>query len=167
MKKALAGWSVLAFLLISLSRAVAVEAPPLIYRMNQLEEAKKRAVAEDKPIAWIGTLTKYLAPYHNLKGQGSHAATSYAIRALQKETILIYSDGDTQNHQEPTIVDQALHSPEAHYRLPAVIILTPSLDKVIAKTFRKENADERAREFLDLLKKIRDKKSWHENKAAK
>lgn len=138
---------------------------PTIYRMSQLETAKKRALAEGKPIAWIGTATKYLAPYNKILGKSSHAGTAYAIRALQRETILIYSDCETENHQEPQIVDQALHSPEPHYQVPGVIILTPSLDKVIAKTFHKPDANERGREFLVLLKKIRDKASWQEKKA--
>lgn len=138
---------------------------PAIYRMSQWEEAKKKAQAEDKPIAWIGTATKYLAPSKNILGKGSHAATQYAIRALQRETILIYSDCETENHQEPRIVDQALHSPEAHYNVPGVIILTPALDKVIAKTFYKADAKERGYEFLALLAKIRDKAAWQEKKA--
>jgi hypothetical protein len=169
MKSFLSARSFALFLAVALSTShlLAADAPPVIYRMSQLEEAKKRAIAEDRPIAWIGTATKFLAPAKNLTGKGSHSATAYAILVLQKETILIYSDAETENHQEPSIVDQALHSPEAHYRVPGVIILTPALDKVITKTFRKEDAQERAKEFAEVLKKIRDKASWHEKKSAK
>jgi hypothetical protein len=110
-----------------------VAAPSPVYRLSQLEEAKKRAAAEGKPIAWIGTFSKSLAPYDNLMGKSSHAATAYAIRALQNDAILITSDSETENHKEPPIVDHELHTPDPHYTAPVVVILTPSLDKVITK----------------------------------
>ncbi len=160
-------WFVFA-LAFFIQSARAVETPPKIYRMKQWEEAKKRAIAEDKPIAWIGAPARCLAPYQkNLLGKGSHAATKYAIHTLEKEAILIFSDAETENHQEPRIVDQALHSPDPHYNIPGVIILTPSLDKVITKTFYKADGNERRKEFSDSLKKIRDKASWQEKKSAK
>src|SRR6266542_6204866 len=74
-------------------------APSPVYHLSQLEEVKKRAVAEGKPVAWIGTFSKTLAPYDNLMGKSSHAATAYAIRALQNDAILITSDSDTENHK--------------------------------------------------------------------
>ena len=103
-------------------------APSPLHRMSQLEEVKKRAAAEHKPIAWIGTFSKYLAPYDKPMGNGSHAATAYAIRALQNDAILIYSNSETENHQEPAIVDRELHTPNPHYTAPVVVILTPSLN---------------------------------------
>lgn len=136
-------------------------AKPTIYRLSQVEEAKKRAQAEGKPIAWIGGFPEYLEPYTKpILGKGAHAATAYAIAALQKDTILVFSDGRAENHTEPTIVDQALHSPDPHYTVPYVIILTPALDKVICKApYTAESAD-RIRLYTAVLKQIRDKDSW-------
>ena len=91
--------------------------PSPVHRMSQLEEVKKRAVAEGKPIAWIGTFAKELAPYDKLMGKSSHAATAYAIRALQNDAILIHSDSETENHKEPGIVDHELHTPNPHYQM--------------------------------------------------
>ena len=136
--------------------------PSPVHRMSQLEEVKKRATAERKPIAWIGTFSKTLAPYDKLMAKSSHAATAYAIRALQNETILIYSDSETENHQEPAIVDHELHTPNPHYTAPVVVILTPSLDKVITKILYTPDSQERVRLYTDALKKIRDKSSWEE-----
>ncbi len=154
----------IAFLLAGMwttpSLSAATNSVPKIYRMSELESARKRAIAENKPIAWLGTSSKYLVPYKNLLGKSSHAATAYAIRALQNETVLIYSDCETENHTEPAIIDQAMHSPEPHYKVPGVIILTPNFDRVLGKTFREEDAHTRATEFSRLLKIIRDKKSW-------
>ena len=140
---------------------------PAIYRMSQLEEAKKRAASEGKPIGWIASYPEYLTPYSNLKGSGSHAATAYAIRALEKETILVFSDGRTENHQEPSIVDQALHSPNPHYTVPGVVILTPALDKIICQAPYTGDADERIKVFTEALKKIRDKDSWRAKDSGK
>lgn len=137
---------------------------PVIYRLSQVEDAKKRALAEGKPIAWIGSLPEYLAPYPKLMGKGSHAATAYAIRALQNETVLVFSDGRAENHQEPAIVDKALHSPDPHYNIPYVIILTPALDKVICKAPYAAEPAERIRIFTEALKQIRDKEAWQEKK---
>jgi len=134
--------------------------PPALYRMARLEEAKKRATAEGKPIAWIASQPEYLTPSTKPMGKGSHAATTYAILALQKETIIVFSDSTTQNHQEPAIVDEALHTPEPHYTIPGVIILTPSLDKVICKAPFTPDSQKRIRVFTDILRKIRDKDSW-------
>jgi hypothetical protein len=151
--------------------AIASEKPaspsPLLYRMSQLEQAKQRATAEGKPIGWIASYPEYLQPYPNLLGKGSHAATAYAVRALQKETILVFSDGRTENHAEPRIVDEALHSPDPHYNIPGVIILTPSLDKIIAKIPYEADSQERIKKFTDALKKIRDKDSWRQKEPGK
>jgi len=141
--------------------------PSPVYRMSQLEEVKKLAAAEGKPIAWIGTFAQHLAPYNNLMGNGSHAATAYAIRALQNDTILITSDSGTENHQEPPIVDHELHTPNPHYSAPVVVILTPSLNKVIDKILFAPDSQERIRVYTAALKKIRDKKSWEEKPADK
>jgi hypothetical protein len=137
---------------------------PVIYRLNQVEEARQRASAEGRPIAWIGGVTEHLAPHANLKGKGSHAATAYAIRALQNDTVLCFSDGRTENHTEPAIVDQALHSPHSKYTMPYVIILTPQLDKVICKIPYTESAEARIGYYTAALKLIRER-SWQEPKA--
>ena len=136
--------------------------PSPVHRMSQLEEVKKRAAAEGKPVAWIGTFAKELAPYDKLMGKSSHAATAYAIRALQNDTILIYSDSETENHKEPAIVDHELHTPNPHYTAPVVVILSPSLDKVICKILFTPDGQERVRLYTEALKKIRDKSSWQD-----
>ena len=135
---------------------------PTIYRMAQLDEAKKRAAAEGKPIAWIASQPEYLTPHAKPMAKSSHSATTYAILALQKDVIIVFSDSNTENHHEPRIVDQALHEPNPHYTIPGVIILTPSLDKVICKAPYAEDSQERIRVFTYVLKKIRDKESWQE-----
>jgi hypothetical protein len=140
-------------------------APSPVYRLSQLEEAKKRAAAESKPIAWIGTFASALEPYDKIMGQSGHAATAYAIRALQNDTILITSDSGTENHKEPAIVDHELHTPNPHYTAPVVVILTPSMDKVLAKILYIADSKERIRVYTDVLKKIRDKSSWQEKPA--
>jgi len=141
---------------------VSAASAPTIYRMSQLDEAKKRAASESKPIAWIASQPEYLTPYANPMGKSSHSATTYAILALQKDTIIVFSDSNTENHHEPQIVDQALHEPNPHYTIPGVIILTPSVDKVICKAPYTADSQERVRVFTDVLKKIRDKESWQE-----
>lgn len=147
--------------------ASAFAAPSPVYRMTRLEEVKKRAAAEGKPIAWIGTFGNTLEPYNKLMDQNSHAATAYAIRALQNDTILITSDSGTENHQEPAIVDHELHTPNPHYTAPVVVILTPSMEKVIAKILYIAESKERIRVYTDVLKKIHDKSSWQETPADK
>ena len=124
--------------------------------MAQLEEVKKRAAAEHKPIAWIGTFSKALVPSKNLMGKGGIAATAHAIQALQNDTILIYSDSETENHMEPAIVDRELHTPNSHYTAPVVVILTPSMDKVITKILFSPDGQERVRLYRDALEKIRE-----------
>jgi hypothetical protein len=135
---------------------------PAFYRMAQLDDAKKRATAEAKPIAWIASQPEFLTPHPKPMGKSSHAATTYAILALQKEAVIVFSDSNTENHHEPGIVDEALHTPEKHYTIPGVIILTPSLDKVICKAPFSQDSQERIQVFTEVLKKIRDKQSWAE-----
>jgi hypothetical protein len=136
--------------------------PSALYRMDQLEEVKKLATTEHKPIAWIGLFARNLTAWNNLKGKGSHAATAYAIRALQNDAVLIYSD-ETQNHHEPPIIDHELHTPNPEYVSPTVVILTPAMDKVITKILYIEDGNERIQAYTEALKKIRDKKSWETN----
>jgi hypothetical protein len=147
---------------IAFAAIPSIAAPSPVYRLSQLEDVKKRAAAEGKPIAWIGTFAQLLAPYDKLMGQSGHAATAYAIRALQNDAILITSDSETENHKEPKIVDHELHTPNPHYTAPVVVILTPALDKVIAKILFTPDRKERVRVYTEALKKIRDKSSWEE-----
>lgn len=149
------------------AQTIAPTSRPGLHRMSQLDEAKKRAATEGKPIAWIGTFAELLQPYDKLMGRSSHAATAYALRALQRETVMIYSDAQTENHQEPAIVDHELHTPNPHYTAPVVVILTPSLDKVIAKAPFTSDPQERIRIYTEVLKKIRDKDSWQEKTVPK
>ena len=86
---------------------------------------------------------------------------------MQNDTILITSDSGTENHQEPPIVDHELHTPNPHYSAPVVVILTPSLEKVIDKILFTPDSQERIRVYTGALKKIRDKKSWEEKPADK
>ena len=79
----------------------------------------------------------------------------------------MFSDGRTENHQEPSIVDQALHSPNPHYTVPGVVILTPSLEKIICQVPYTGDAEERIKVFTEALKKIRDKDSWREKEPGK
>jgi hypothetical protein len=72
--------------------------------MAQLDDAKKRAAAEGKPIAWISSYPEYLKPHAKPMEPGSHAATIYAFLALRKETVIVFSDARTENRQEPRIV---------------------------------------------------------------
>jgi len=136
-------------------------AAPVVYRMNQLEEAKKRAAEEHKPIAWISTYTTNLVPHPKPMAKGSHAATTYAIRALQDDAILIYNDSATENHQEPPIVEREIHA-EGHFTVPVVVILNPAFDKVIAKILYIADSQERIHAYTEALKKIRDKSSWED-----
>jgi hypothetical protein len=133
---------------------------PVLYRMARLEEAKQRAASEGKPIAWIASQLEYLTLHPKPLAKSSHAATTYAILALQKEAIIVFSDSTTENHQEPGIVDEALHSPDPHYTIPGVIVLTPSLDRVICKVPFTPDSQVRIRVYMEVLKKIRDKDSW-------
>lgn len=149
----------------SFVRAQTAPSPPKLYRMSQLDEAKKQAAAAGKPIAWIASVPEYLPAYRKPLGKGSHAATTYAILALQRDTIMVFSDARTENHHEPGIVDQALHTPNPHYTIPGVIILTPSLDKVICKAPFTPDSNERIRIYTEVLKRIRDKQSWQEKAA--
>jgi hypothetical protein len=138
----------------------AAENKPRYYLMSQLNEAKKRAQSEQKPIAWIATQPDFLTPHPKPKGKGSHPATTYALIALEKETVIVVSDTNKENHQEPGIVDQALHTPDPHYNVPGVVILTPALDKVICEADYKADAKERVAVYTEVLKKIRDKTAW-------
>jgi len=147
------------------SQSASTNSATKIYRLSEVEEAKKRAAAEGKPIAWIGGVSEHLVPYENLKAKGSHPATAYAIRALQNDAILCFSDGRTENHTEPPIVDQALHTPNSHYTMPYVIVLTPELDKVICKIPYTESFDLRVGYYKAALQTIRSK-SWKAAKAA-
>jgi hypothetical protein len=138
--------------------------PPKFYSLKQVEEAKARAAAEQKPIGWISTHPEYLAPHKNPMGSSSHASTAYAVRALQNVTVLVVSNPRTDNHSEPPIVDQALHTPDPHYTIPGVVILTPALDKVIYNLPHTTNSQQRIKMYTEALQKIRDKSSWQPEK---
>src|SRR3954453_16840602 len=133
----LSWYAVIASSFISFSCEAAETKPatntPAFYRLAQLDDAKKRATAEAKPIAWIASYPEYLTPHAKPMGKAPHSASTYAFLAFQKETIIVFSDARAENHQEPGIVDQALHTPEGHYTVPCVIVLIPSLEKIICK----------------------------------
>src|SRR5512133_764067 len=133
---------------------------PAYYRLSQLDDAVARAKKEDKPIAWIASFPGSMTPHKNPLAASSHAATYYAYLTLYRDAIIVWSDSDSENHKEPAIVDKELHSPNAHYTAPGVIVLTPDLERVIGKVFHIADPQARQAAFSDLLKKIRDKKTW-------
>lgn len=139
-------------------------ASPPFFRLNQLEQAKAKAKSDNKPIVWIGGVPGHLAPHKNPMGTGSHPATYHAYLAFYRDAVIVLSDCDSENHQEPAIVDRELHSPNAHYSVPGVIVLTPDLDRVIGKVFYIADGRSRTAAYGELVKKIRDKDSWSRTK---
>jgi len=81
--------------------------------MSQLESLKKARPLRGEAHRWIASYLSYLAPHENLMGNGSHAALR-TPPSVAKRTILVFSDARTENHQEPGIVEYALHSPNPH-----------------------------------------------------
>lgn len=140
--------------------AAAATNPPAYYRLSQLDDMLARAKKEDKPIAWIASFPGSMVPHKNPLARGSHAATYYAYLMLYRDAIIVWSDSDSENHTEPEIVDRELHSPNAHYTAPGVIVLTPDLKTVMGKVFYVAEPQARQATFSALLKRVRDKKNW-------
>lgn len=126
-----------------------------VYRLSELAQAQAEAKQEKKPIAFLATEAACLQSNDQMLGKGSDSATIHAFEALKHTTVIVFSDCRTENHQEPPIVDAALHPPEdVHYTPPKVVITDVDLTKVIHVIPYTPNPQSRQKVMAEALQKI-------------
>ena len=124
------------------------------YRTVDLESAKKEAIAEHKPIAWIASATKVLSEKGTIARPDGRGATFHAFYALRTRAVLVFEDAFTENHKVLPLVDAALHTPDPHYTPPKVIFLNPDATEVLAKVEYEPDFEKRAHALADALAEV-------------
>jgi hypothetical protein len=127
------------------------------WRTADLESAKKEAIAEHKPIAWIAAVPDVLNGAGAITANGSAGASRHAFYALRDRTVLIYEDGFAENHKVLKLVDDAVHSPDHHPILPVVVFLNPAATEVLAKVNFEPDFVKRAYALADALNQAKAK----------
>lgn len=126
-----------------------------VYRLSELAEAQAEARRDKKPLAFLATEVICLQSNDKMLGKGSDSATIHAFEALKNATVIVFSDSRTENHQEPSIVDAALHPPEdVHYTPPKVVIADVDLTKVIYVVPYTPEPQSRQKLMAEALQKI-------------
>ena len=127
------------------------------YRTADLESAKKEAAAAHKPIAWIATSPTVLDGRGTITLTNPRGATLHAFYALRDKAILVYEDAYAENHQVPSLIDDALHTPDPHYMPPTVLFLDPDAKVVLAKVIYEPDFVKRANALAKALDEIKGK----------
>lgn len=121
------------------------------WRTGQLESAEKEAKAEHKPIAWIASSAQYLDGIGQISAGGSRGASLHALYALRDRAVLVFEDGETENHKVPPLVDNAIHTPDPHWNVPVVVLLNPDATQVLAKVLYEPDFVKRAQALANAL----------------
>jgi len=128
----------------------------LVYRLDKLEEAKSQARREGKPLAFIAAEPGWLEINQDYRNGGSHAATVHAYEVLKAAAVVVFVDCREENHQEPPVVDAALHAPDDPDRIPPkVVIVDADVEKVIGVVLYNRDVVVRQRLLLEQLAKIK------------
>ena len=81
----------------------------------------------------------------------------HAFYALRDKAILVYEDAYAENHQVPSLIDDALHTPDPHYTPPTVLFLDPDAKVVLAKVIYEPDFVKRANALAKALDEIKEK----------
>ncbi|HVU07166.1 MAG TPA: hypothetical protein VHG89_01335 [Verrucomicrobiae bacterium] len=128
-----------------------------VWRVADLDSAKKEAAAERKPIAWVASDLQYLDGTGQISTSGSRGATLHALYALRNRTIMVFEDGPTENHKVLQFVDDAIHKPKQHWDMPIVIFLNPEVTEVLATVTFEPDFVKRAHALADGLSQTEEK----------
>jgi hypothetical protein len=124
------------------------------WRTADLENAKKEAISEHKPIAWIASSTKILGEKGTISRADGRGATFHAFYALRSRAVLVFEDAFTENHHVLPLVDAALHTPDPHYTPPKVIFLNPDATEVLATVEYEPDFQKRAHVLAEALAQV-------------
>jgi thiol-disulfide isomerase/thioredoxin len=124
------------------------------WRTGQLEGARKVALAEHKPIAWIASSPVALDGRGSISLPNQRGATLHALFALRSRTVLIFEDAYTENHKVLPLVDQAVHTPNPHPTPPVVVFLNPDATQVLGKVLYEPDFVKRAHALADALGEV-------------
>jgi hypothetical protein len=127
------------------------------YRTADLEAAKKEALAAKKPIAWIASSPTLLDGKGTISLPNSRGATLHAFSMLRDKAILVFMDAYEENHKVLKLVDEALHTPDAHYTPPTVVFLDPAAKQVLATVIFQPDFVKRAHELAKGLEQTKGK----------
>lgn len=124
------------------------------YRLSELKEAQAEARRDGKPLAFLATFSKTIQSNADMTKKSGNAATIHAFEALKNATVLVFSNSETENHQEPPIVDAALHNPHGPYTAPKIVITDAEITKVIFVIPYNEDFPTRQKMMAEALQKI-------------
>ncbi len=96
-----------------------------VYRMDKLDEARTKAVAEGKPVAFLYTDANSSCPKCNVSAYNT-------MNELKSRTIMVYVDTEKKELLLlPKQVQEALRAPALGKYIPKTVIFKPELDAVI------------------------------------
>jgi hypothetical protein len=127
------------------------------YRTADLEEAKKEAAAAHKPIAWIASSPQLLDGRGTISLPNSRGATLHAFLALHDRAVLIFMDAYEENHKVPSLMDDALHTPDPHYTPPTVLFLDPEAKRILTSVTYEPDFTKRAHALAKALEEVKGK----------
>ncbi len=127
------------------------------YRTVDLESAKKEAAVAHKPIAWIATSPMVLDGRGTITLATGRGATLHAFYALRDKAVLVYEDAFAENHKVPSLMDDALHTPDPHYTPPTVLFLDLEAKAVLTKVIYEPDFVKRANALAKALDEIKGK----------
>lgn len=121
--------------------------PKKVFRMGEFEKAKAEAESKGQPITFIFT------DEHTSCGLCSGASLKTAEK-LDKKTVVVYADCNTERPKLPAAVQQALQTPEAGRFIPMTVITDAALTNVLAIVPYVRGDAEQEQLLKDVLKKL-------------
>ena len=132
---------------IALEAKAEFKMPKKVYRMGELAKAKAEAESKGQAITFIFTDEQTSC------GLCAGASLKAADR-LDKKTVVVYADSNTERPKLPAAVQQAMQTPEAGRFIPMTVIVDAALTNVLAIVPYVRGEAEQDELLKDVLKKL-------------
>ena len=96
-----------------------------VFRMNQIDDAKAEAKAENEAITFLFT-------DENTKCGLCQAASMDVINGMKAKSTIVYVNSNNEGALLPKLVQDALKKPEAGQYIPKTVVVDPDITQVIA-----------------------------------
>ena len=98
------------------------------FRLSQLEEAKKKAIAEGKPLGFIMVWDQYFGQATGLVDQGGPSGTAHFHHVFKDQLVLVFVRHEDELDKVPKAVKQGFSGPDEGGFAPNMAVVDPKAE---------------------------------------
>ncbi len=105
----------------------------LAFSLDNLEAAKKKAIAENKPLGFIMEWDTMMIPSHPMGGSGSNSGLAHFYAAFKDSLVLVFVSHERELDKVPDSVKKGFFGPEEGGFAPNMAVVTPDCSQFICE----------------------------------